>query len=1248
MATIESIKQKILQLDAGSFQNLCDAYLSKIGYPNIVSLGAKAGTQKTTPGTPDAYFTTPDGKYIFVEYTTQLESLFAKIKDDLGKCLDTSRTGIPHNKISEIIYCHTSSNITPLQDQEVRTLCEVVGIKLFIIGIDKLSEDLYLNHPIITRDFLGISISTDQILSYEDFIHEYDGKRLSAPLDTQFLFRDKEIDSIEEAYKKVDIVVLSGAAGTGKTRLALHYGQLHSEANDETLFCIQNNNLAIYEDLKLFIDRPGNYFLVIDDANQLSGLHHIIRYTNLKPQGFNVKILITVRDYAKQKVKKSISEFATFEEVLISAFKDEEIKELLKIALKITNPKYYERIIRISEGNARIAMLAGKVACDSQRLESLSDLSQLYNDYYGSFLEEHHLLANKSMCITAGIVAFLGAIHLDYIDSLVPLLLENDLCKDSFIENIRLLHEQEIVDICNDKAVRFSEQCLSNYMIKYMFCDKKYIRLSVMIKTCLGRYKERTITSINTLLSIYRNQEIYDYIDSEIKSLWDELTQEESPDFFDFVKAFYLVNPTESLIILKEKINMEEKVVIEISDIDTKTGKNYRSVTNDIIEMLGGFADTDELPVAIDLFFKYYLKRPDLFMEFYHASIRYFCINEGSSHSNYSTQIIYWKKISSLTEGWKQEYIITLLLEVAREFLKLHFSPAKGGRHNTVVFYKIPLVLSDGVKNYRTLIWQALIELCKVDKYKLQIRKLLNYEGAIEAVSIPIMNFDLPYIESIIKAFFPANELQNCLLAKWLLRTYSSMGISCDAQFTDYLNSEDVMIYELLKGPDHSIEINYNERKDCRRESIERHLSTSAFAKVIKLINVCKDIDVIDGIEGHFAWEISEGLTIAFHSIDTNKELYTAAIKYYIEQDTPCNLYPNKIVNSLFSLISDPEVFAIITSAEYKQKNAWLYAYYHELPKELVTKEHLKSLYTFLADTADKEITSSPSRDVFFLEKYTIVDNEAFITGCKILIAKMDYYPFIVRIYFSSLFNSSCHEPSSIIETFANSLDLLEEIYFTILSIDTIYDYNGEFLKMLYLAKPSILEHYINYLVTNRDFRNHHQELHRCFFSLDTYLELYDTIFNRITEEIEFPSMTVPDYLENIILPNQNECTLLERQDTWIRQCIQTYSSDNVKMFCLFAILSQLKTDRKLDYILLFLENNSSYDAFEKIPLTPTSYGWTGSGIPIYSAWIDYFKALLPHLSGLDWLAHKNHVLKTIEYWKSRIEDEQVQEIIRG
>ena len=146
MATIEGIKQGILQLDAGSFQNLCDSYLYKIGYPNIVSLGGEAGTRKTTLGTPDTYFVVSSGKYIFVEYTTQKKNLFAKIKDDLEKCLDTSRTGIPNNKISEIIYCHTSSNLTPSQDSEIKNLCEGMGVRLTVIGIDKLAEDIYLFH----------------------------------------------------------------------------------------------------------------------------------------------------------------------------------------------------------------------------------------------------------------------------------------------------------------------------------------------------------------------------------------------------------------------------------------------------------------------------------------------------------------------------------------------------------------------------------------------------------------------------------------------------------------------------------------------------------------------------------------------------------------------------------------------------------------------------------------------------------------------------------------------------------------------------------------------------------------------------------------------------------------------------------------------------------------------------------------------------------------------------------------------
>ena len=89
----------------------------------------------------------------------------------------------------------------------------------------------------------------------------------------------------------------------------------------------------------------------------------------------------------------------------------------------------------------------------------------------------------------------------------------------------------------------------------------------------------------------------------------------------------------------------------------------------------------------------------------------------------------------------------------------------------------------------------------------------------------------------------------------------------------------------------------------------------------------------------------------------------------------------------LFSLLSDLEVYQIIICREYSQKNDWLYAYYHELPPELITENHLLGLYNFLKDTSDRDITSSAMRDVDFLEKYNIIDEQALIKGCCCLTA---------------------------------------------------------------------------------------------------------------------------------------------------------------------------------------------------------------------------------------------------------------------
>lgn len=296
MSKINQIQAAILSLDPGAYQKLMDSYvMKKYGFSNIMPFGSHSGTNKVTKGTPDSFVQCADGRFILIAHGSVGNHAYNKVEADILSCLDTAKTGIPIEDISQIICCHTSTNFTPGQ---VKKLCSYFE-NTILIGLGEVSFDLYLKYPDLAKDHLNIDIDTHQIFSLESFLTYFSCNPYSTSLDMPLLCREQELEYINHVLNESDVILLSGPAGVGKTRLALESAKTFAESNNYDLKIIRSNGKTIYmmELNNLGEENPHllSGFLFRVGHGECIGTKELVEYFR-----GDIKVLCTAYIYAHQ------------------------------------------------------------------------------------------------------------------------------------------------------------------------------------------------------------------------------------------------------------------------------------------------------------------------------------------------------------------------------------------------------------------------------------------------------------------------------------------------------------------------------------------------------------------------------------------------------------------------------------------------------------------------------------------------------------------------------------------------------------------------------------------------------------------------------------------------------------------------------------------------------------------------------------------------------------------------------------
>ena len=784
----QSIENALLAIEPEKFQELCDCILQEevAEYAHFVRTGSKPGKRKTQRGTPDTAFKLLNSKWLLVETTTQekeenKKAFLQKLEGDIQKCL----TKFSPKKIEKILLC-VNAKILPTEYQSLFTLIEPYGIKLEIKGLDVWVGFLAGRYQHLAYEYLGIPLTSGQVVSLGQFLRSYERPGFQPGLTNQFYGRESELWELKQAVFNNPFVVVTGKQGLGKSKLCVEaIRQLVQENDGWGCFCVTNysSSASVFQELQTLLYPDRNYIIFLDDANRhQQQLVDALAFARQERAG-KIHLLSTVRDYATKDLLNTFADYAPIT-IKVTALDNEALLQILRSPdFKIRNDDYQRPILRLAQGNVRILVMLAQLALEKQNPNVFKNVAEVYDKHFNRVQNECELLKQPNTLKVLGLLSFFYTIDMAHGESFNELLRIFKLKEEEFRQVIEQLHEQEFIDLSEDRQVaKSADQSLASYMFFRVFIRDGLLSFSDLLGNYFWMYRNKVNNSVISANNDFDMKMVEKELTPHIRQFWKSIGNNES-NLLEFFDAFWYYLKDECQVFIAdmiERLPVSENPVFETKEKDN----NQLHVEDKYILQLDDYLRYNHFQPyfnnALEMGFNYVSRKPEKMPEWFKTLTSRMVFTRDDWENGFERHQAFWKQFTTQCKADKSNYIATLA-GIISHYLRTSFMVHGSGiSRNEILFYEFPLPDTKEIRKLRASVWGFLQE--RFAQYPtLCFQALKQYPHFENPVNKWVYEHDLSYLLKTIETCLDATEFSHCFYVHETARLFGRMGISSDA-----------------------------------------------------------------------------------------------------------------------------------------------------------------------------------------------------------------------------------------------------------------------------------------------------------------------------------------------------------------------------------------------------------------------------------------------------------------------------------